>query len=555
MKSIPLSILKKYCIGSLSLLCLTGAASPGLAQQIMFDDFSYSNTTQLTNNGWRVRTWSGGPGLANGSWSASNVSFVNDPASSSNKFMRLKASTNINGATISNNNATTGTASQAEVSRTEQVYKNGTWAARMYFNDAPSTGPDGDTIIETFFGITDYVEGREPYSEIDFEYLANGGWWTSSATPSMWSGTYRIVDWSDESNHGVTRTPGSLQGWHTLVMQVRDGHVSFYIDGSYQTEFNGAVAPDYPMYLMFQIWFSNDCFDGACTKRGYLNNSTYREYFEDIDWVYFEKNSQLSTTDVVQKVASLRASGVSYRQNLDGNNTSSTASSSSRPSSSSSSQATGGQLCNWWGTYYAICTHITSGWGWQNNADCIGIQTCQTLSPPYGVVGGTSSSAPVSSSSSSRSSIAPSSSSRSSTAVSSSRSSSSSTASFIRLIQAESYSYMAGVQTEATTDTGGGLNVGWIDATDWMSYANIAIPTTGSYRVEYRVASPSGSQLALDLNAGQSTLGVLNIPATGGWQNWTTISHTVQIPAGTHSLGLYAPQSGWNINWFRITKL
>ena len=73
MKSIPLSILKKYCIGSLSLLCLTGAASPGLAQQIMFDDFSYSNTTQLTNNGWRVRTWSGGPGLANGSWSASNV--------------------------------------------------------------------------------------------------------------------------------------------------------------------------------------------------------------------------------------------------------------------------------------------------------------------------------------------------------------------------------------------------------------------------------------------------------------------------------------------------
>jgi hypothetical protein len=114
---------------------------------------------------------------------------------------------------------------------------------------------------------------------------------------------------------------------------------------------------------------------------------------------------------------------------------------------------------------------------------------------------------------------------------------------------------MAGVQTETTTDTGGGLNVGWIDATDWMSYANIAIPATGSYRVEYRVASPSGSQLALDLNGGQSTLGVLAIPATGGWQNWTTISHIVQIPAGTHSIGLYAPQSGWNINWFRITRL
>jgi hypothetical protein len=114
---------------------------------------------------------------------------------------------------------------------------------------------------------------------------------------------------------------------------------------------------------------------------------------------------------------------------------------------------------------------------------------------------------------------------------------------------------MSGVQTETTSDIGGGLNVGWIDATDWMSYANISIPTAGSYKVEYRVASPNGSSLALDLNSGSSTLGTISIPPTGNWQNWTTISHTVQLPAGTHSLGLYAPQSGWNINWFRITKL
>lgn len=557
--------LSVLCASHLSALILTAFSLTSQAQteQILFDDFSYSSTTQLTNNGWNVRSWSGGPGLENGNWSASNVVFVADPASSSNKFMRLKASTNVNGNNISNNSATTGTTSQAEVSRKELIYKNGTWAARMYFNDAPSTGPDGDSVVETFFGITPYVELREPYSEIDFEYLANGGWWTGSATPSMWSGTYRIVDWSDESNHGVTRTPGSLQGWHTLVMQVRDGHVSFYIDGSYQTEFNGSVAPDYPMYLMFQLWFSDDCFDGTCTQKGYLKNSSYREYFEDIDWVYFEKNSQLSTTDVVQKVASLRTSGISYKQNLDGNNTSSVTSStpasssrssSSLPQSSSSAPSTTGQQCNWWGTYYAICTHISSGWGWQNNADCIGIETCKTLSPPYGVVGGTTSSTPVASSSSSRSSVTVSSS-PSSAVVSSSRSSSSLSTSFSLLIQAESYSYMSGIQTEATTDTGGGLNVGWIDATDWLSYANITIPTTGSYKVEYRVASPSGSQLALDLNGGQTSLGTLNIPATGGWQNWTTISHSVQIPAGTHSIGLYAPKSGWNINWFRITKL
>jgi hypothetical protein len=114
---------------------------------------------------------------------------------------------------------------------------------------------------------------------------------------------------------------------------------------------------------------------------------------------------------------------------------------------------------------------------------------------------------------------------------------------------------MAGVQTEATTDTGGGSNVGWIDANDWMAYANINFPTSGNYRVEYRVASVSGATLSLDLNAGATQLGQLPIPATGGWQTWTTISHTVSITAGTHALGLFAPQGGWNVNWIRITKI
>ncbi|AQT60509.1 carbohydrate-binding protein [Cellvibrio sp. PSBB023] len=511
-------LLKKWhcCAGAASLLAVTFFAPQGMAQtqQILFDDFNYSNNTQLSNNGWRVRTWAGGPGLANGSWSANNISFVTDPALPSNKFMRLKAGTNINGNNIANNNSTTGSVSQAEVARVEQIYKNGTWAARMYFNDAPSTGPDGDTVIQTFFGLTDYIEGAEPYSEIDFEYLPNGGWWTGSATPSMWSGTYRIVDWSDESNHGVTRTQGSLQGWHTLVMQVTDGHIAFYIDGAYQTSFSGAVAPDYPMYLMFQLWFSNDCFDAACNTRGYLKNSNYREYYEDVDWVYFEKDNLVPPSEVPQKVASLRASGINYVQNINNN------------SSSSSSSSAAAQQCNWWGTLYAICTHINSGWGWQNNADCVGIQTCATLSPPYGVVTAGSSSSAASSS-----------------------------AAFSRLIQAEAYTAMSGVQLDITTDTGGGQYVGWIETGDWMSYANINFPSSGTYKVEYRVASPSGASLSLDLNAGVTQLGQVAIPATGGWQNWTTVSHTVSITAGTHSLGIYAPASGWNINWLRITKL
>lgn len=127
--------------------------------------------------------------------------------------------------------------------------------------------------------------------------------------------------------------------------------------------------------------------------------------------------------------------------------------------------------------------------------------------------------------------------------------------SFSQTIQAESYSAMSGVQTEGTSDAGGGLNVGWIDTNDWMAYGNINIPATGSYRLEYRVASPSGGRLSQDLNSGSVVLGAVNIPATGGWQSWTTVSQTVTINAGTYSFGIFAAQGGWNINWWRITQL
>lgn len=123
------------------------------------------------------------------------------------------------------------------------------------------------------------------------------------------------------------------------------------------------------------------------------------------------------------------------------------------------------------------------------------------------------------------------------------------------LIQAESYSSMSGVQTESTTDTGGGLNVGYADTGDWMAYFNINFPTSGNYVIEYRVASAvSGAKLSSDLNAGTIQLGAVNVPNTGGWQNWQTVSQTVNVNAGTYNFGIYIQNSGVNLNWFRITK-
>ncbi|MBB5211290.1 carbohydrate-binding protein [Microbulbifer hydrolyticus] len=131
----------------------------------------------------------------------------------------------------------------------------------------------------------------------------------------------------------------------------------------------------------------------------------------------------------------------------------------------------------------------------------------------------------------------------------------STTGGFNQTLQAENYSSAAGVQLENTADTGGGQNVGWIDTGDWMAYNSITIPQAGNFTVEYRVASLNGGgRLSLDLNGGTTILGELSLPATGGWQNWVTVRHSVYIPAGTYNFGVYAQAGGWNLNWIRISR-
>lgn len=127
-------------------------------------------------------------------------------------------------------------------------------------------------------------------------------------------------------------------------------------------------------------------------------------------------------------------------------------------------------------------------------------------------------------------------------------------ASFSTRIEAEAYIAMAGVQLEPTTDAGGGQNVGWIEAGDWMAY-NVTIPAAGTYRVIYRVASPNaGTTLRLEKDAGATQLGSVTIPNTGGWQNWQNVAHNVTLPAGTYSIGIATATGGFNINYLTVTN-
>ncbi|PTT78757.1 endoglucanase, partial [Pelomonas sp. HMWF004] len=121
-------------------------------------------------------------------------------------------------------------------------------------------------------------------------------------------------------------------------------------------------------------------------------------------------------------------------------------------------------------------------------------------------------------------------------------------------LQAEAFCNMSGVQVETTTDTDGGSNVGYIDNGDWMTY-DVNVPAAGSYTLRYRVASAAGGgTIQMERAGGGTVYGTVNVPSTGGWQNWTTVSHTVNLPAGQQTLAIVAKTGGFNVNWLDISR-
>ena len=120
-------------------------------------------------------------------------------------------------------------------------------------------------------------------------------------------------------------------------------------------------------------------------------------------------------------------------------------------------------------------------------------------------------------------------------------------------IEAEDYYSMSGIQTENTSDAGGGLNVGYIDDGDWMSYL-INVPVNSYYKITARVASESTGGV-IHFKIGADVLANANVPITGGWQDWTDVVTYIYLKTGIYELQLYAAQGGYNVNWINFEMI
>jgi hypothetical protein len=190
----------------------------------------------------------------------------------------------------------------------QRKYLEGTFAARVRFVDRPTDGPSGDQLVESFYTISPLKAPWDPdYSELDFEYLPNGGWGLTG--PTLFTTSWRTFspepNWKKDNVFNTSN--GSIAGWHTLVTQVSGGKVKYFIDGNPLAEHGGQYYPRSLMSINFNLWFIRD----AAVK-----SNAVRRYQEDIDWVFHEAKKILAPEEVEAKVAALRRRSVKFQDTV-----------------------------------------------------------------------------------------------------------------------------------------------------------------------------------------------------------------------------------------------
>ncbi|MGW3625378.1 cellulose binding domain-containing protein [Streptomyces sp. NPDC000880] len=250
---------------------------------VIFDNFNYREPKDpaLFKHGWLVRTSEGGPGI-DGTWSAEGISFPSEPDALDGQVLQLRASTD----------GTVAGTKQSALGTVKAKFRTGTYASRIHFSDKPTTGSNGDHVNQTFFTIG----GRgSNYSELDNEYMPNGGW--GAPGPKLDTTSWHDADKGDRV---TSKLEESLHGWHTMVITVEDDAVTYRVDGRKLFSNGEKYSPRADMRVNFNTWFVDLPFEG------------HRTWDMKVDWLYYNANETLSLEDVHAAVKGFSDSGRNY---------------------------------------------------------------------------------------------------------------------------------------------------------------------------------------------------------------------------------------------------
>ncbi len=96
-------------------------------------------------------------------------------------------------------------------------------------------------------------------------------------------------------------------------------------------------------------------------------------------------------------------------------------------------------------------------------------------------------------------------------------------------------------------DIGGGYAVGWLATGEWLEYT-VDVAAEQSYRFDARVASATGGRFHVELDGVVKS--TIDVPNTGAWDGWQSVSSIFALPAGRHVLRVQS-----DAQWFDLDGL
>jgi hypothetical protein len=270
---------------------LAAAAAAG-APALFFDDFSQNDRSELAAQGWQLRDSAGHPGVPGARWAPEGVELRTDPAMPGQRVLALHARTD---------GSPEGT-QQSQLCRPQQ-FLWGTTSARVRFADQPLAGADGDTAVQAVFQVSPLRFDYDPlFSELDWEYLPNGGW--GSPDTRLYGIAWQTVKLDPWDAHNLSHEQRESFGgrWVQLTTQSTPQGSRWFIDGKLVATHAGRTVPRQPMALALSHWFS---------PSGLLPRSAgVRHYAYEVDWVLHVADQPLSPQQMLQQVQALREQGM-----------------------------------------------------------------------------------------------------------------------------------------------------------------------------------------------------------------------------------------------------
>jgi len=94
-----------------------------------------------------------------------------------------------------------------------------------------------------------------------------------------------------------------------------------------------------------------------------------------------------------------------------------------------------------------------------------------------------------------------------------------------------------------------GYNVGWVEHGEWLKHT-VNVLQSGTFNLAIRISSPNSNGKIIIKWDGQTLTNIIDVPNTGGWQNWQTISiENLQLASGIHELQIQFLNGGFNYNY------